>query len=149
MPANRDTFLSTVDDLGEYEQRWADASLGITNYVTLLDQLRRTRTDGKPVLLVTFNYDELLERALVSVGLTIGDLPQYVGHETFKLYKLHGSIVDAPAVNMTWSSPEVTKELIENAPSLKISDVFRMAPAAAEGNKRIAPSLCFLRLRCQ
>src|SRR5580704_12327085 len=38
----------------EFDRDWISVTRGITNYLTLLDQLRRQR---EPVLLVTFNYD--------------------------------------------------------------------------------------------
>jgi len=42
--------------ISECERQWIPTSRGITNCVTLLDQLRRT---DDSVLLVTFNYDRL------------------------------------------------------------------------------------------
>ncbi|MFQ5596411.1 MAG: hypothetical protein ACE5GK_00010 [Nitrospiria bacterium] len=68
---------------------------GESNYVTLLDQLRRVRQASKdlePVLLVTFNYDQMLERALASVDIVIKSLGDYVNSDSFKLFKLHGSV---------------------------------------------------------
>ena len=44
--------------IAQCEHEWNEVAAGVTNYVTLLDQLRRSRgTD--PVLLATFNYDRL------------------------------------------------------------------------------------------
>lgn len=66
----------------ECERHWKDVARGITNYVTLLDQLRRCRKDGEPVLLATFNYDRMIKNALKSVGVAIDSLPHYIQSET-------------------------------------------------------------------
>ena len=116
----------------ECERQWNDVAHGITNYVTLVDQLRRCRGTTDPVLLVTFNYDRMIEQALSSVGIAIADLPHYIQHDAFKLFKLHGSIhwareVDTPIVDVkdrnVW---QVGSELIDKATELKISDRYRM-----------------------
>src|SRR5262249_1630173 len=75
--------------ISECERNWAPATQRITNYVTLLDQLRRT---DNSVLLVTFNYDRLIEKALASLKISITDLPDYVSNHKVKLIKLHGSV---------------------------------------------------------
>jgi SIR2-like domain len=73
------------------EHQWdTTVAYGITNYVALLDQLRRT--ENMPVLLVTFNYDQMIEQALRTVNIPISDLSHYIQHDTFKLFKLHGSV---------------------------------------------------------
>lgn len=67
--------------IAECERRWSPVTAGVSNYLTLLDQLRRSRRSSDPVLLVTFNYDRLLEQALACVGMTITEIPHYVEHE--------------------------------------------------------------------
>ena len=108
----------------------AYAAFGITNYVTLLDQLRRSRPNNEPVLLVTFNYDRMIESALPSVGISISELPHYIENDAFKLFKLHGSVhwareIENPITNLgernVW---QVANELINIAPDLKITDRF-------------------------
>lgn len=115
----------------ECERHWNDVARGITNYVTLLDQLRRWRKD-KPVLLATFNYDRMLENALCSVGIKINAIPDYIEHDAFKLFKLHGSVhwgreVETAIPNVkdrnVWA---IGKELIQRSEELKISDRFRI-----------------------
>ncbi len=55
----------------ECDRKWNDevvkAAGGITNYITMLDQLRRSRRD-EHVCLVTFNYDRMYDREGASVG---------------------------------------------------------------------------------
>ena len=107
-------------------------ALGITNYITLLDQLRRSRPKNEPVLLITFNYDRMIESALTSVDISISELPHYIEHDAFKLFKLHGSVhwaheIEKPVTNIgernVW---EIARELIDRAPDLKITDRFRI-----------------------
>lgn len=113
-----------------FEQRWQDVHQGITNYVTLMDQLRRAQ--GKEELsIVTFNYDCMIEKALSSIGVVINDVTDYVQHPTFKLFKLHGSVnwvkhLSAPftRVNIHRDNADVIRELIESAEKIETSDEF-------------------------
>jgi hypothetical protein len=74
-------------------QHWLAETHGVTNYQGLLGRIVHfsDRNPG-PVLLVTFNYDTLLEHALTSefrVGFKAID--DYISSSDFKLFKLHGS----------------------------------------------------------
>jgi hypothetical protein len=112
----------------ECEREWNSVAGGITNYVSLLDQLRRT---GQSALLVTFNYDRLIENAFASIGHPITELPHYVDHPSLKLFKVHGSVNWAREVEIgiaadmqtTW---EVMNELIDKADGLKVTNRFKM-----------------------
>jgi hypothetical protein len=106
----------------ECERDWTDVvrvAGGSTNYVTLFDQLRRVR-GSEPVSLVTFNYDRMIETALRSppLRITIDTIPGYIADDTFKLFKLHGSVhwareVETPIVNIeTLNEWQVAQELI-------------------------------------
>ena len=113
----------------ECEKLWAPTPYQITNYVTLLDQLRRS---GKRVVLVTFNYDRLIENALTSLKVSISDLPDYLTHDQIKLIKLHGSVnwareVETEVANVAERNAwEVMHELVERAGELQVSDRFRI-----------------------
>ncbi len=118
--------------LWECERRWHDVTFGITNYVTLLDQLRRSCGAGDTVSIVTFNYDRMIESALLSIGVRMELLPQYISHDAFKLFKLHGSVhwgreVETPIDNVesrnVW---QISRELIQRANELKISTRFHI-----------------------
>jgi hypothetical protein len=124
----------------ECEQRWESVSRGITNYLTLFDQLRRSRNEER-VLLITFNYDRLIEQALAlsSMKINITEVSDYIRHDAYRLYKLHGSVhwareVDSPiekvAERNVW---EVAHELIDKAANLTISDRYRMVTARPVG----------------
>ena len=134
----------------ECERSWDGVARGITNYVTLFDQLRRSRRPEETVCLVTFNYDRMIENALDSVGLTIDSIPDYISQDTFKLFKLHGSVhwgreVNTPVVatedRNVW---EVGRELIERAEELDISTRFRMVqehPIGKLGDVALFPAI--------
>lgn len=77
--------------LAECGSQWLDQHAGVTHYRSFLDLLDREH--GEPVLLVTFNYDLLLDDACVSVlGWNLSSFDQYVAEEDFKLFKVHGSV---------------------------------------------------------
>lgn len=81
--------------------RWRGVTRGITNYLSLLREIERVDKNGEPVCLVTFNYDTLLEDALGEFGLTIHRMDDYTkAHRLFKVFKLHGSVNWAQAVNI-------------------------------------------------
>jgi hypothetical protein len=54
---------------------------GGTNHSTLFDQLRRSRSGNERVLLVTFNYDAIIETALAE------PLPATLGPPKFTYVK--------------------------------------------------------------
>lgn len=74
--------------------RWIGVTAGVTNYVTLLNEIEKWRYPrGEHVLLVTFNYDLLLDDALRKLSLLdLGDFRTYVDGGKYKVFKLHGSV---------------------------------------------------------
>ena len=136
--------------LWECDSRWNDLSQGVSNYTTLLDQIRRWKKPQEQVCLVTFNYDRLLERAMTSVGMTINSISDYVTHDVFKVIKLHGSVHWARQVDSTVSnlrernSWDIANELIERVRELKISDRYRLVsehPTAKTDEVVLFPAL--------
>jgi hypothetical protein len=117
----------------DFEVKWQNVHNGITNYVTLLDQVRRARKSEEPVCIVTFNYDCMIEAALRrSLGISITAMSHSIEPE-FKLFKLHGSVnwgrkVKAPfdSVNSGRSVWDLIKELIQEADKLELSSDFEM-----------------------
>jgi hypothetical protein len=106
---------------------------GITNYKTLLDQLKHWSKPHDTICIVTFNYDLLLEGALPSVGLEIRNIPDYIDGNDWKVIKLHGSVnwgrevhrppVDSLTQGSAW---DVAYELIRGASELSLSDRYCM-----------------------
>ena len=117
----------------DFEAKWHEVHNGITNYVTLLDQVRRARKSGEPVCIVTFNYDRMIEAALGSLGISITAMSHYIENPEFKLFKLHGSVnwgrrVRAPfdSVNRGRSVWDLIKELIQEADKLELSSDYEL-----------------------
>jgi hypothetical protein len=109
--------------------QWLKRTNHVTNYCGLIDQIRHLDPTG--VCLVTFNYDLLLDDALLSFGYAKPQTleNQFDAHRVFKLFKPHGSadwarLVDAP--QDTRLQPEL---LIERADSIKLSDKYVFANA--------------------
>lgn len=77
------------------QKRWHDNHhRGITNYLALLREIERWRYEGNErACFVTFNYDTMLEQAMLQVvAFNIHDMNSYISQEHYSLLKLHGSI---------------------------------------------------------
>lgn len=121
------------DVIWECEQAWSRVAAGVTNYLTLLDQIRRCIQPGEIVSLVTFNYDQMIETALQTMfGLKFDSLARYISHPTFRLFKLHGSVQWARIVDYPRYSPDfiregaLAQELINRVDTLSLSKEFRL-----------------------
>jgi hypothetical protein len=99
---------------------------GITNYKTLVDQIERWRKKYKRVCFVTFNYDTMLEDALPTIGRRIRHPSEYIEHDDYKIFKLHGSISWARNVISvvpgaeSMPAEDIARELIERAATLDV-----------------------------
>jgi hypothetical protein len=120
--------------LWQCERRWNGTARGTTNYLTLLDQLRRSRearSNDKPILLVTFNYDTLIEQSLASFNMPLNEVDDYIRGDFFKLFKVHGSInwvreIDSTILNVQEKNhSDLVHEFIDKVPELQVSDRFR------------------------
>ncbi len=117
--------------ISESERHWNDVAKGVTNYKTLLDQLRKwVKAEGR-ICLVTFNYDTMLEAVLPDVGITIEGLSDYIADKNYKLIKLHGSVnwareVDTPIEVAQREDADVVRELIARSAELSISQRYRI-----------------------
>jgi hypothetical protein len=116
----------------EAENHWRQVTQGVTNYVTLLDDMQRTRRGSELVPVVTFNYDTMVEEAIrVFTGRpAIRKLDEYMA-SPFPLFKVHGSVdwgrcIDAPSISMEGNDWAVAQRVMENAPSLKLTDEFEI-----------------------
>ena len=122
---------------------------GVTNYDSLLDQIAKRPISRNKVLLVTFNYDTLLDDALSARGLRLQSLSDYVSSD-FRLVKLHGSIDWVhEIIDFKFTVPSPAKHLIhqiiKEAASLRIkSDSFQMVspdPFQRPAEKPLYPAL--------
>ena len=129
------------------QTKWLDLSRGVSNYRTLLDEIKHYRKADEQVLLVTFNYDQLLDMAL---PFPIRELAGYVADDVFKLIKLHGSINWGRKVASSVderlrkaNADEIAAELIRNARELSFSDYVMVghAPPKAQAKELLFPAL--------
>jgi hypothetical protein len=95
---------------------WLRHTSGVTNYATLVDQILLYHDRISPICFVTFNYDLLLEDALIDRGFHPPDDPKLFSscHPFFKVFKLHGS-VNWGRIVKDRPLNESVKELIESA----------------------------------
>lgn len=142
--------------LWECENEWKRHVQGITNHKALLNRIEcwRLAEKSESALLVTFNYDTLLEDALnqdfgtsfQSVGDYMTQLPHY------KVFKLHGSVNWAREVDDGIGNfAEVARDpwafangLIDRVRDLKISQrykVVRSHPIVYEDGKTLFPAI--------
>jgi hypothetical protein len=115
--------------------RWIGDTGGVTNYQALLGRIAHFRgSDPEPVLIVTFNYDTLIEESLISeCGMHFEVMADYTSGPDYKLFKLHGSENWGRYLNMAPrgvrarenKSPWTYRsEMIEQAAFLSITDKF-------------------------
>ena len=118
--------------LSRCEQRWSEKSPGgISNQISLLDQIERWRKPDEQVCIVTFNYDLMLETALSTLDVEIETLSDYIASDTYKLIKLHGSVnwgreVKGSAGLLQKDAWSIVHTLIDNADSLDISRNYQL-----------------------
>lgn len=111
----------------EIENKWQGVARHVTSYLTLLREIERT-FPKEPVCLVTFNYDTLLEDALLHFGLHIDSMSAYTqNHAFYRLFKLHGSVtwarqVEPEIVSKSISSDEAMRSMIQRVAELRITD---------------------------
>jgi hypothetical protein len=129
----------------ECQTRWRGVQKGLTNYKSLLDEIERTYPK-EPVCLVTFNYDTLLEDALLHFGLPITTMDDYTKkHSFYKLFKLHGSVNWARAVDSPTKAQNpdqgfsVAKDFIERAAEIPVTQKYLLTSEHPPGSVRGIP----------
>lgn len=121
-------YLREIID--ESAMAWNREIAGVTNYVRLADRLSDwSHSAGKEVNYVTFNYDTLLETALIANGMEFTNIMSYVsgnGAYSPKVFKPHGScdwqrVVTYP---LSLGAELSVKMVIEHAASLTYEDSY-------------------------
>jgi len=106
---------------------------GVSNYATLICYIQQFRRSEEPVILITFNYDTLIERALSLHfdDFTFNAVSDYVRRPNYKLFKLHGSvnwgnpIVDDARLDVHQTAERLKNSIIEISDSIHFqNDVF-------------------------
>jgi len=132
--------------ISQCEIAWRGVAKGVTNYKSLLNEIESANTGKKPVCLVTFNYDTLLEDALSDFGLPIEAMDDYTEkHPSYKLFKLHGSVNWARAVDSPTRArnPDngfsVAKDFIERAAEIPVTQKYLLTAEHPPGSVRGIP----------
>ena len=124
--------------LFECQRHWEDEALGQTNYIALLDEALNY-CNAKPIVIVTFNYDTLIERAIRVRVESFGDVPSYISGSVVKLFKLHGSInwlrqfkATPPVFDaIKTSGIRAPSAIIERIESLELTEEYALVNKAA------------------
>lgn len=121
------------DLLMKVTDEWTARTNGVTNYAPLVAEILRLDKSDEEVCLVTFNYDLLLERALVSFpSFNMKEPEDFLSsHPRLKIFKLHGSVNWSRTVG-TEGALYSPSQIIEQADFLRPSDRFVAANAARE-----------------
>jgi len=103
---------------------------GVSNYTSLIRYIEEFRQSEEPVILITFNYDTLIERALSLHfnDFKFGTTDDYVNRSSYKLFKLHGSvnwghfIEDDPRIDVRQTDEHLRKDIIDLADDIRVKN---------------------------
>jgi hypothetical protein len=137
--------------LDECSNRWLQASNGLTNYTRLLDRIELWRRPAdERVLLLTFNYDWILESACNDAfDLNPASITDYTRREDYKLIHLHGSTRWGRVTNSARKGTprhrgafhdRLPRDLVANAERVRLSDDYVISRGEREGFA-IAPAV--------
>ncbi len=137
--------------LARCQSAWTDSvTKGVTNYDTMLDQIDDQRDQNEEVCLVTFNYDTLLEHAIIESldGIPLHEVSHYVASD-YKVIKPHGSINWAHPIrnfqSHRSSSQDLISEIIASAPFLDVEsgtyEIVSEDPFRRDPRKPLFPAL--------
>lgn len=116
---------------------WDAHAVRQTTYVSMLDQLRRwQRATGQRLVLVTFNYDLLLERACeVVLGHRFEGMASYLSRPDLHVFKPHGSVDWARPARWDGSGygdQDAARRAVCDNPDLPVHDDYSQRPATAD-----------------
>jgi hypothetical protein len=140
------------DIIRDCSNEWVGSAYGLTNYTRLLDKIELWRRPANErVLLVTFNYDHILEGACGEVlDMHVSEMPHYVFRGDYRLIHLHGSVRWG---RMTTLAEEGTpghsgptfralpRDLIALAHEVEMTDEFFLGPPGEVEGYAVAPAL--------
>jgi hypothetical protein len=119
------------------QSEWTKQTYGVSNYKTLLDQVRGCSR----VCFVSFNYDTLMEEAFQGIRMPMGSISDYIADSKYSFFKLHGSIdwqlwVRKMDTDLDYNDQPTDQKMILAAPT--VGDRFIIekggrVPAAAKG----------------
>jgi hypothetical protein len=104
---------------------WIHQTDGVTNYASLMGEILRLNREQEAVCLVTFNYDLLLDNALLSFRYQPQEPEdQFKAHPIIKLFKPHGSVDWARVLKLPRDRQLSRQEIIEKADSVEFTGQF-------------------------
>jgi hypothetical protein len=109
------------DLVEEVTNDWWERFDGFTYYTELLDRIGTwRRATNEPVLLVTFNYDMLLDRTAEAQAATwkLSGFGSYIARPDWQLFKLHGSVGWSRALATEDVFPEGADVILQDANSV-------------------------------
>src|SRR6266850_7374224 len=110
---------------------WQGLAHGITNYATLLDQIRHHTKASERVCFVTFNYDTLFDNALRSIGMRLDTMDDHVSDGCFTYVKIHGSVDWGRSIRTSLTTPftasdsALISEVLSHAGNISLGDYER------------------------
>jgi hypothetical protein len=131
-------------------EKWQKETQHVSNYLTLVDRIKRWKPPNERVCFVTFNYDLLLDFALKTAGYPFAELSAYIARDVM-LVKLHGSVIWGRKVAtplqrdiLQLQRASLAQHLIENYAELEISQDYALigeAPPAPRNDQAVFPAL--------
>lgn len=118
--------------LTSVEHQWLASTLEETNYLPLVDGLELSAAEVEEVVVLSFNYDTLADRAFERRGLISRKSLSGYCEGRVRFYKVHGSVDwwrlvrGMPHTRNVGSTVHDAKELIKSVDSLTPTDVFRI-----------------------
>jgi hypothetical protein len=105
---------------------WSETARGATNYHRLIDAIVGwSARQGEPALVVTFNYDTMLEKAMQQeLDFTFMTMESYIERDDIKLFKLHGSVDWGHHARATVNG--TINDVIERAGQLEVPTTFEI-----------------------
>lgn len=139
----------------ECTRQWTASARGVTNYRSLIDDFERLLPIEEGRLLVTFNYDTMLDEVLESrLSLRFANITNYIHqHPRYKLFKVHGStnwgrLLNTDQVDFGKANPSdewnVARAIIACAERLDISTTYQVAappPFPYRNNTLLFPAI--------
>jgi hypothetical protein len=132
--------------LRDCERRWTGIHHGITNHATLLDEIEQWRCrTNEETYFVTFNYDTMLEVALIEGGFLQQpqQISDYIGGTYYRIFKLHGSVDWGRAVEGVIQKPstQAYQLFLNNIRTLTIRPDFRLYNQQQSGSIPLFPAI--------
>jgi hypothetical protein len=127
-------YLKGVINLSQGQ--WMNHTRGVSNYKTLLDQVRGCER----VCFVTFNYDTLMEAALQGIGVSTAKISDYIAHPKCSLIKAHGSTdwqfwIRKLDTGLEYNEQPTDQEMILAAPTVRNPVIAKGADAPREAKR--------------